>query len=726
MTLFARGVTRFVTSGKGRDDAPRGWFESANSLPRKREARLSEIVEDQKEATARVASERPRAAANDGMADALRDALYQEAFALVDGGSITPGADGEASANPDPQPVLAQRSLAAPHPQGAPQLSQDLSEGVMEGELLPAFDFWRRGGVLHRLEPFRNQRAPAIKVEGVEGVEQADEAQPGPAVLDVADDVALVPDELPDAEECSGRMYAWSEGMPTTVDGQAVEGLDVAADYHLAHSWYTSVRTSFLGKVSHHLGAEIDRAAEDHRDSATPPDPPVIASRLRRMRAAFQVSVWVVIFSAAIGTALMLVLAPSPATGLQRSWPWLTLLFVLLALVWLVAVFLYERKDRRILEEIETFYCDATNQEKLHTISRSEYERLLSVNGEFAPWAEILSWVINEPQLPVAPSNSEKVGQSPFSKGDERIALGHLPNAVRMARIELSDSFIIDEKRKAIEQATQRGWLQIAFEDVLAAAFPHDDWDFDEAVEKVAMGERGSVDARGVLLRKLRSKSLARQLRDALTDRVRQWRADLVPTLRGSELLEMQVVDLELGEPMPSRQGSKQTKQVAGKRVRVGRQDNTRRGPVAADTANLQAFQSPMIGGQRPFSTKMWTATRRAQGAHQGKDGGDVTGSLTSIAWALHGLTVEGDGYGPASGVAVHPQDLILSGDDIKAVAARVDVAQLEPPEGFICFHEADGESRGGADDDVDSFEEDDEWADEDYDYSEGADENEL
>lgn len=723
MAHFARGVTRRVTTGKSPEGAPHGWWESEASLPRQREAQLLKIVADQEAERKRMASERPPPTASEGMADPLRDALFRQVLALVDGGFPAPLDPSAPVADREPQPVLAQRLLAAPPPFEAPQLGRDLGHALEESGDVPAFDFWRRGGILRRLEPFRNQRPPVVEVEDDPGPDGADATQREDAAREPTNgDEALVPtipEDLLDAEECAGVMYAWAKEVPATVEAQAVEGLDVASEYHLARSWYASVGSSFLGKIAQHLGEQIDLAAVDHRDSEQPPKAPEIADRLRRMRSAFQVVVWSVLISAVFSTTLALVLAPSPLVGLQRRWGWLLALFVVLCLVWLVAALLYERRDRKLAETIETFRCEAANQQTLHAISRSEYHRLKSVNSEFAPWAEILSWVINEPQPPVTQSDAQEP-RSPFASGEGRTPLNALPNAARMARIELSDSFIVAEKRTAVARATQRGWLHTTFEDVLAAAFPVDDWDFAEAVEKVAMGERGAVDARGVLLRQLRQRLLAAQLREALTDRVRQWREELVPTLAGRDLLEMQVVDLESGSPVSSRQAGTKRNGMARKGKRGGKGKKGRKTKDRASTTTLQAFQSPLVGDTTSFSTAIWTNPRQTAGAHSGTSAGDLTGELASVAWVLRGLSTEGGDGRELTDVCVYPQDLILVGDDIKALAARVDVAQLEPPEGFVCFTVGEAGSVGEGDHDPhdpdDQTDEDDEYdvADED------------
>ena len=730
VATLPRSLAGALTPGKKPSDAHRGGKASAMPLPQRYEQRLLDIEKAHKEAAESESKHAARRESARGMAEALRDALFIEAFALVDGGP-PPDSEGGPGDSWNPQPVLADRSLAAPHPQNAPQLSRDLREATTEIRDVPAYDLWHRGGVLHRLEPFRNQRSPAVEADAADDV--ADQGETSPSTPSVADpstsELAVtahiddegvpvpvepeVPEHLPDAAECSGTMYAWSKGLAVRIDEQDLADLDVAPEYHLGHSWYTSQRESFLGKVAHHLGSAIDQAAEDHRASETAPTPPEIADRLRRMRRVFRFAVWCVVLSALVGTALALVLAPSPLAGLQRNWPWLILLYVLLAVVWFVSATRYERKDLRILEEVETYFCDADNQHRLHEISRYEYERLLSVNDEFAPWAEIIGWVINEPQPSVTPSASDGGPPSMFSEGPDRINPGTLPNAVRLARIEMSESFVLREKRSAVERATKRGWLLITFEDVLTAAFPSGEWDFDEAVERVAMGERGSVDAQGFLLHKLRSRALARHLRGALTDRVRQWRGELVPTLRGSELLGMQVVDLDSGQPMQSRQGRKRKNSLAGAKTAGSHRGRKARKQRQLSNASLQAFQAPMIGGQTPFAKSVWTSTRRTAGAHEGRYFDKVSGSLTSVAWALEGLAVQGNGEAVAEHVSVHERELILAGDDIVAVAARVDVAQLEPPEGFICFSERepehlngngdDGAGIGGDDDDGDT-----------------------
>lgn len=591
----------------------------ARDLPADRLAQITEAAGRYREYADRPVI--PRTAA-DGMPLELMAMLRSQAFALVDGGA-GPVSDVRAI------PVLTDRSRSAPDPHVRMVLDADVAVALnLPADELPFLDMWCLGGVIHQLHA-----------------------------------MAAGHEDVPDVTGVAGRGYRDVQPMPKS---GLVEAEDAAYDLEKCLARYRKWEDTFLGRVSTRVAASLDMAVDVLKASATPLAMPDFGAALNKARRRFQVGVWIYVLSAVIGTFCLLawghnitgpisrmsdIPAESPlaAGGIlpalvrgfrdiyQYDLAWILTLWLGLFLAWLFSVNRYHRRQLTIDDEIGAFLLERDNRQRARLNAENEYMRLAAVNAALSPWAEILAWILHNPQ----PSPHDPPAS--HTAEPEEPAVCVLPHAVRVADFPMSAKFEEIEQRRAIEREIAPGYLTRAFMRTLGAAFASEGFTPDQVLRALEQGEVGHADLRPVLLRRMRAHDLDPALREDLEDRIRAHRRTLVDAENEIDLLA----------------------------VRINAHES------------VQRFLTGPLGPKVVLNNSIWRWDGQAEGAAAGESGLGVSGEFRSAAWVLPDLPVARNSIDD-----VHLLDLCLDGDRIQATTLRIDALQWEPTHRFACFRQ--------------------------------------
>lgn len=585
----------------------------------------------------------------DGMPAELTSALGSRTLSLIDGGEGT-GNEHQV------QPVLTDRALAALDPEVPFTLDSDVAVALNEPtEQLDYMDMWRLGGVIHRLQTL----APEPEGEGETAFDGA------------------------------GSGYAIAMGLEGSAVPDLVEDDQVLAELQRCRSHYEEARGTFLGRVGERVAESLDAAVArlvDTHDLVTVPD---FSARMRKLRKRFQIVVWILLFSAVIGTTLLLTRGESltepisripdlpedspwarggviPALiqafrGLYRhEWAWVLTLLLILFLVWLWAANWYHKNQLKLDDAVRSFLTRREQHVDSRVTAEREYLRLAGIRRAVSPLAESLAWVIHNPQPP-----PQGIVDDGAPQGEESLAAASpleetLPNSVRVAEIELSDKFMEVESRQAIERELELGWLTRTFMNVLELAFAGEGLSASQVIRFIQEGDQGATDIRPALLHKLRTRELDPALRSNLEERIREHRRALVDSSSEIDLLNMSVSG-----------GGHET---------------------------LAPFLTGLAGPKVMLNSSLWRAEGQAAGAAAGESGGRVTGEFRSRLWILDDLCDDllrrWHGQVPAQFLDdLTPMKLWLEGDEIVAASVRIDALQWEPVERFACFREEQSQS---------------------------------